>query len=407
MKAAVFDRLKARTIGFLLLYVTICSVHVFGCIYNVRDIGFADLTPYPYHLFCFIHDATPQNVIASLRQISYTAFLDSNIKVEIINVDQEKDHPALEYFHFREIESFPAAILRSPVGRSLDLPLSASPESFDKAARASFQNAISSPLRKEILDRIVKAYCIVLLIEGKDEAENNRAHEVAVRTKKKIEKSMGQLPKRIEDPPLIMVMAQKKIPEERTMLWSLSLDEERFDIPHIAVLYGRGRRIGPVLSGEKITGDRLYALLSLIGLSCDCGLEKKWMMGPLLPLRWDKKIQSDVVKFLGFDAENPLVKTEMSSIISLDLFRQTVDDKLRETLGDILDEYSENAVEFEAESDSERVSPAKLRELTLSSPAQAKSGSQLKIILYGSGILAFLILGGGLLVLIRASRKQS
>lgn len=407
MPQAVFDRMKARTIGILLLSVTVCSVSLFGCIYNVRDIGFADLTPHPYHLFCFIQNATPQNIITSLKQISYTAFLDSNIKVEIINVDQDKDHPALDYFHFREIESFPAAILRSPIGRLLLLPLSASYESFDNTARSSFQNIISSPFREEILERIVRAYCIVLLIEGKVEAENNRAHEVAARAKRKIEKIMGQLPKRIEEPPLIMVMAQKKIPEEKIFLWSLGLDEERFNIPHVAVLYGRGRRIGPVLSGEKITADRLYALLSLIGLSCDCGLDKKWMMGPLLPLRWDKKIQSDVVKFLGFDAENPMVKTEMSSIISLDLFRQAVDDKLRETLGDILDEYSEGAFEFEAESDSARVSPAKLGELTLSPAVQAKSGSHLKIILYGSGILAFLILGGGFLVLIRARRKQS
>jgi hypothetical protein len=407
MLPAVLDRMKVRTIGILLLSVTICSVGLFGCIYNVRDIGFADLAPHPYRLFCFIQDATPQNVVTGLKQKSYTAFLDSNIKVEIINVDRDKNHPALEYFLFREIESFPAAILRSPTGRSLILPLSAPHESFDKTARFSFQNAISSPLREEILDRIVRAYCIVLLIEGKDEAENNRAHEVAVHTRRKIEKIMGQLPKRIEDPPLIIVIPLKKIPEERILLWSLGLDEERFGIPHIAVLYGRGRRIGPLLTGDKITGDRLYALLSLIGLSCDCGLDKKWMMGPLLPLRWDKKIQSDVVKFLGFDAENPMVKTEMSSIISLDLFKQAVDDKLRESLGDILDEYSEDIFEFEAESDSERVSPAKLRELTLYPTAQAKFGSRLKIILYVSGILVLLILGGGLLVLIRARRKLS
>ena len=102
-----------------------------------------------------------------------------------------------------------------------------------------------------------------------------------------------------------------------------------------------------------------------------------------------------------------MVKTEMSSIISLDLFRQTMDDKLRESLGSILDEYSEDAFEFEAEPDSERVSPAKLRELTLSPTAQAKSGYHLKIILYASGILTLLILGGGLFILIRARRKLS
>ncbi len=399
--------MKIKAIVVFFLSFIIYSINVLGCIYNVRDIGFADLAPRPYRLFCFVQDATPQHIIASLKQISYTTFLDSNIEVEIVNIDRDKDHPALEYFHFREIESFPAVILRSPVGRSLILPLSAPHGSFDSRVRSSFQNAVSSPLREEILDRIVRAYCTVLLIEGKEEAENNRAHEVTARAKAKIEKIMGQLPKRIEEPPHIIVLPQKKIPEERILLWSLGLDEDKLDGPHIAVLYGRGRRIGPLLSGEKITGDRLYALLSLIGLSCDCGLEKKWMMGPLLPLRWDKKTRSEVVKLLGFDAENPMVKTEMSSILSLDFFNQAVDDRLRESLGDILDEYSEDAFEFEAESDSERVSPAKLRELTSSPIAQVKSGSPLKIILYVSGILALIILGGGALILIRAGRKQS
>ena len=398
--------MKIKTVGVFLFSFFIYSINVLGCIYNVRDIGFADLAPHPYRLFCYIQDVTPQNTIVSLKQISYTAFLDSNIEAEIVNVDQDKDHPSLDYFRFQDIESFPAAILRSPVGRSLILPLSATPEFFDRRVRATFQNAVSSPLREEILDRIVRAYCIVLLIEGQDETENNRAHEVAARAKAKIEKIMGQLPKRIEEPPRIIVLPQNKIPEERILLWSLGLDEDQLDIPHIAVLYGKGRRIGPLFSGEKITGDRLYGLLSLIGLSCDCGLEKRWMMGPLLPLRWDKKVRSEVVKFLGFDAENPMVKTEMSSIISLDLFNQAMDDRLRESLGDILDEYSENSFEFDAESDSERVSPAKLRELTSSPADQARPGSPLKIILYASGVLALIILGGGSLILIRAGRKR-
>ena len=42
------------------------------------------------------------------------------------------------------------------------------------------------------------------------------------------------------------------------------------------------------------------------------------MMGTLLPLRWGKKNQQEVVKMLGFDAENPFVKMEVSRILGVE-----------------------------------------------------------------------------------------
>jgi hypothetical protein len=399
--------MKIRRISVFILSCIICSAHLFGCIYNVRDIGFADLAPQPYRLFCFIQDNTPERIIIALKQISYAAFLESNIKVEIINVDQDKNHPGMEYIRFWEIKSLPAAILLSPMGRSLVLPLSTPHDSFDKAVRSSFTQAISSPIREEILDHIIQSYCVILLIEGKDEAENLKAYEAASQTTQKIAQIMGQLPKRIEEPPRIIVIPQELIPEESVVIWSLGIEANQVSEPHIAVIYGRGRRMGPLLIGEKITVNRLYKLLSVIGLSCDCGLDKKWMMGPLLPLRWDEKIRSDVVKFLGFDAENPMVKTEMSSIISLDLFKQTEVDEFRENLGDIFDEYSEEALGFDTEPNAERVSPAKYHELTSSETTHSKSGFSLKSILYGMGIIVLFILAAGSFVLIRERRKIS
>ncbi len=405
MWPAVFERMKVRTIGILLLSIITCAVSLFGCIYNVRDIGFADLAPQPYRLFCFIQDNTPQRIIEALKQISYAAFLESNIQFEIINVDQDKSHPGMEYIRFWEIESFPAAILLSPMGRSLVLPLSTPHDSFDKGVRSSFTQAISSPIREEILDHIIQSYCVILLIEGKDEAENLKAYEAASQTTQKIAQIMGQLPKRIEEPPRIIVIPRELIPEESVVIWSLGIEANQVSEPHIAVIYGRGRRMGPLLIGEKITGDRLYKLLSVIGLSCDCGLDKRWMMGPLLPLRWDEKIRFDVVKSLGFDAENPMVKTEMSSIISLDLFNQTEDNELRENLEDIFDEYSEEVFEFEAAPNAERLSPAKYRELASSRTSNHKPGLNLKPTLYAIGIIVLLILAGGSFVLIRERRK--
>lgn len=399
--------MKVKTAGVFFLIGILCSAYVFGCIYNVRDIGFADLEPHPYRLFCFVQDSTPEPQIAALEQISYTAFLDTNIKVEIVNVDQEKNHPATEHFLFREIESLPAAVLLSPYGKSLCLPISIPSEVFENNVRSSFHRVISSPIREKILERIIKAYCVVILIEGQNEEENTKAYEMVSRTVRKIAKIMGQLPKRIEEPPHILVMHQESIPEESLLLWSLGLEDSQIKTPRIAVIYGRGRRIGPLLAGETLTGDRLYRILSVIGLSCDCGLDKRWMTGPLLPLRWNEKMQSDVVKSLGFDAENPMVKTEMSSIISIDLFRRPEADEFREELGSILDDYSEGALEFEVDPNAERVSPATLRELTSSETAASKSGLKLRTFVYIMSGLALLILAGGFIIWIRARRKLS
>ena len=50
---------------------------------------------------------------------------------------------------------------------------------------------------------------------------------------------------------------------------------------------------------------RIYVnnLLSIVGADCECGLERSWIMGAMLPLRWDKNKQNEVFKWHNFDAE--------------------------------------------------------------------------------------------------------
>ena len=401
--------MKTRTVIILLvitpLIFILCSLKVSGCIYNIRDIGFVNIVPSPYRLYCFIQDKTTENINTALRQISYVTFLDSNIDVEMINVDQQKSHPAMEYFHFWEIKSPPAAILISPEGRSLVLPISAPNKAFKETLRLVLESVVSSSIREKILEHIIKAYCVVLLIEGKDALENKRAYKIINSAAQKIAGIMGQLPKRIEKPPLIIVIAQERASKEKILLWSLDTDGYQVNEPHVAVIYGKGRRIGPLLKGKQITSKSLLSILPIIGLACDCGLDKKWMTGPLIPLRWDKKMQSDVVKFLGFDAENPMVKTEMSSIMSFDFFAQREDIGSTKSLEDTLAEYSEDIFGFEGEPEVAKISPAIYRKLTSPESSHSKSGLNLKIILLISGFIVLLVLAGGIFILLRARKK--
>ena len=128
--------MKIRTILVIFLFYIICPLRVFGCIYNVRDVGFVNLIPIPYRLYCFIQDDTPAEFASDFGQISYATFMDCNVKVEIINTDRNTNHPAMEYFHLWEIESFPAAVLISPNGRSMVLPISLPGKIFKESIRS-------------------------------------------------------------------------------------------------------------------------------------------------------------------------------------------------------------------------------------------------------------------------------
>ena len=388
----------------------LCSCHfseVFGCVYNVRDVGFVEIVPAPYHLYCFIQDDTPEELISTFKQISNATLMDSNVEVEIVNTDRQKDHPAMEYFHFWEIQSFPSAILVSPGGRSLVLPVSIPNKPFKETVWSSLESVASSPKVKEILEHIVKAYCVVLLIEGEDAAENKRVHEAVTDPIRKIAGIMKQLPKRIDEPPYTIVIPQESVSQERILLWSLGVGEDELGEPSVAVLYGRGRRIGPLLEGGQITSSGVFNILSVIGLSCNCGLDKRGMMGTQIPLKWGAEIQSDVIKSLGFDAENPMVKMEMNSIISSGLFTMTEDKGNIGSSVSAFDRYSEEVLALESISTISKVSPAQLRELASTGSATFKSGLNLKTLLALMGIIILLILSGGIIILMRTRRRIS
>ncbi|MCJ7675505.1 MAG: hypothetical protein MUO33_10190, partial [Sedimentisphaerales bacterium] len=88
-------------ISRLMLIACICGcVHpfpVFACRYNVREVGFVDLGIERYRLYGYVDKNTPAEITSSFEQISYAALLESNIEAEIIDVNQQKDHPAIKY----------------------------------------------------------------------------------------------------------------------------------------------------------------------------------------------------------------------------------------------------------------------------------------------------------------------
>jgi hypothetical protein len=260
------------------------------------------------------------------------------------------------------------------------------------------EKAVTSKKRDEILSSIIDSYCIVLFVHGKDEHQNKNAEVSVNKAIEKLSKIISQMPESIKKPPYLIEISQEMLSEEKILLWGLGLNPDQREEPAVALLYGKGRRIGPLMEGEEITSDRIFNLLSVIGASCECGIDRSWMLGTMIPLRWDEKTQSKVVETLGFDAESPSVKMEISQILSLGASNNNA-------VGSGVGEYSEKAIEIDSLESISTVSPAQLSQLVSKTSDDSSSKniySRYRITFLTIGGLILLVLAGSAIILLRA-----
>ncbi len=345
---------KHRSAWVAVLVVCLPSATAVACRYTVRDVGFIDLGASTYRMYVLVRDDTPKTLVETVKQVSYVSLLDTNIELEVVNVDRQKDHPAMQAVEDWRIESFPAAVLSSPHGPTLRLPLLAPGKPAKTAVESCMKRAATSPKREEILRHIVHGYCLVLLIEGKDAARNRRAESAITAAIDEITRIMDQMPKPTKEPPRLVRLPVSQRAREEVLLWCLGIGPDAEPGPRAAVLYGRARWIGPLFEDEAITQERLADLLSLVGSSCECGLDRRFMLGVSLPLRWDERAQKESVKGLGFDPENPMVKVEVSRILSMGPNSGT---QVTGTSGLGVAGYSEQVVEFDTSSGQAKLTP--------------------------------------------------
>ncbi len=392
------------------LFVVIClwlciQTHpALACRFNVRETGFVDLGIEPYYLYGYVSKDTPAEITSTFRQVSYAALMDSSIRVEIIDTDQQKDHPAMKGLDLWRTQSFPAAVLVSPDGQSLPVPVTKPGRPFKETLWSALDDILSSPKREEIVQQVSKTYGVVLLIEGADAEQNKKAKVAASGAIEKVSMQMEWMPKPIAHPPVLIVIDSESLSREKILLWSLGLDAEKVNKPYAAVLYGRARWIGPLFEGEEITEANLASVLFVIGADCECGFDYRWLQGTMLPVRWDEKIQARVAESLGFDPENPMIKMEMSRIIGRGF----------SSYPGVPFGYQEFVVESESVNEPEQILPPQPQNtasppavlLRKSEAAGAESESVLQKPLFLIAVLVVLIIAVGLFIVFRAARRN-
>ena len=176
-----------RLCFFIFLTVVFRSVPACACAYNVRDVGYVDLGIQPYIFYGFVSDKAPEATISTFTNLSDAALLDTGVWAEVVNIDQQKDHPALKYLAPdltpEKRTSLPAAVLVSPDGRSLFIPVTRPGRPFRQTLLDALDNIVSSPLRKQLIKQLPKSFAVVVLIEGPQEQDNKTARQVATESR--------------------------------------------------------------------------------------------------------------------------------------------------------------------------------------------------------------------------------
>ena len=378
----------------------------FACRFTVRETGFVDLGIDPYLLYCYVNQDTPADTVSAFKEVLSADLVDTNIRAEIIDADGQKEHPAAKFLDEWQIQSFPAAVLVSPDGQSIQIPVTQSGQPFKDTLSSAVDHILSSAKRKEILQQAAKNYGVVLLIEGPDAQANSDANNIIAAAIEGVSSQLEWMPKPVNEPPVSATLDSESLTQEKLLLWSLDLDVEDINQPHAAIFYGRGRWIGPMFKGEGITENDLASVLFVIGGDCECGLDRRWLQGTMLPARWDQELQALAAESLGFDPENPMIKSEISWIMGRGLYAYPP-----APIG-----YQELVIEPESPNDTLQIRPAQDHNVNLPVPlapnpvateptlGQAEPAFQKP--LYLIAVLAILVVGVGLFIAIRAAKRS-
>lgn len=287
-----WNRFRQR-MGWFVFFV---AVSAGACRYSVRDTGFVDLGLEAYRL----RWVTESGASAEVRSKAELLLRDSNVVWD--------EDPAGG--------GFPRAAglyLRDVEGRILSLPL---PNPSDATAvLRGVEMAVTSPLRERVYREGLRAYALVLLLEGTDGEANDRVRQDVDSAITATARLLSSMPKPVETPPQLVAVSLKEQATEKVLVWGLGLDPASTDSPRVVLVFGRGRRLGLPLEGPLITQTALRDRLLLIGQDCECDLDRAWLKGPLLPGRWGRELQQAALDTLGFDPGNPMVRAEISRIV--------------------------------------------------------------------------------------------
>jgi len=295
----------------------VCLPNARACPYIIRDSGYIVHEPRPFHLYVFVDHTAPGSAELSQRvhKAAATEFADANVELKLVPVEAGEPTDAVAYYQRAGSPKLPAAVLVSARDDVLLLPGFGAAWSNERSLRQALRRVASSPARQRIIANLVRPWCVVLLGVGTEGAAAKGAESLIGESIESVRETVEKADQRRLSLPYVLRVSLRD-PNERALLWSLGLLDADRNAPRVAVLFGRGRRLGPVLKGAQLTPTKLSHLLWLLGQNCTCTSDPAWLLGPVAPLVWPRRQAQQVASMLGFDPNSPMAFSTLSGVWS-------------------------------------------------------------------------------------------
>jgi len=272
------------------------------CRYTVRDLGFVDMRGADHVLR--LHATAELQRTAAEALAAFDPEATSNVRFEATTTTG-----AVRWSLLRE--GRPELFLHVTDTDGGDL-------GADLGAWAALDRALGSKTLERLSADTLDTFAFALVVEGSSKRANRALHALVVEAEERLMSVADQLPRRIEWPLRTVVIESDARETERVLLWALGLGPGELapDAGALALVYGRGKLAGPVLSGDRLELREVLEQLVLIGESCECETQRAWTDEPRLPLRWADSQRAAAVASLGFDPDSPMVKGEVARILA-------------------------------------------------------------------------------------------
>lgn len=281
------------------LWLASCD-SAFACRYTVRDVAFVELSRESFSI------EVPADLLESpeyrrnFERESRRFLRDSNVRLIV--------RPDLDSGSARLIDE------TGDVLQPLDLTWLR--DEWHRGAESFWTALLRGSVGERVLSETVNRLAVVLMVESVDEGDNARAGTLVDSAIRKIQPLLSKMPKPVDLGPVALRISFDERTDERALLWSLGFDISPQAPTQVAVLVGRGRRLGPVLDSVTLNETALVEAFVIAGQDCECDLDRSWMQGPRFPMIWDESRRIDARDALGFDTEDPMVRSEISRIIA-------------------------------------------------------------------------------------------
>ena len=149
-----------------------------ACRYSVRDVGFADLGSERYKLRIFLNNSEQDKSANRFNQAAKALLIDSNVEFELSKTNLQEQ----------------AGVLISPDGqRKYAITPPDNSSRFDQLEWSMIESIITSPARNKITKKLISSFAVVLLIEGSDKLQTERARLAAIEAIEAITKLMPKV----------------------------------------------------------------------------------------------------------------------------------------------------------------------------------------------------------------------